>query len=71
MITEILGLPLESAVSRLRAAGIEPIDITEINAPRGETPRGNLRVVRVQNGGKKLTCARFPDTLKEEEIENS
>ncbi|MBQ1256069.1 MAG: hypothetical protein IIW08_07065 [Clostridia bacterium] len=65
MMISVLGLPLEKAVSLLKAANVEGIDIKEISAPRGNTPRGTLRVVRVENGGKTITCARFPDTIEE------
>ena len=65
MISSVLGLPLDKAVELLRAANVEGIDIKEISAPRGYTPRGTLRVVRIENGGKTITCARFPDTIEE------
>lgn len=65
MILSVLGLPLESALRMLKAADVEVTDIKEISAPRGNTPRGTLRVVRVENGGKIITCARFPDTIEE------
>lgn len=61
----LLGLPLENAVSALREANIDEIEIKEISAPRGSTPRGTLRVVRIEKGGKIVTCARFPDDVKE------
>ena len=65
MISSVLGLPLEKAMELLKAANVEGIDIKEISAPRGYSPRGTLRVVRTQNGGKIITCARVPDTIKE------
>jgi len=65
MMVSVLGLPLDKAVSLLKAANAEEIEIKEISAPRGNTPRGTLRVVRVENGGKTITCARFPDTIEE------
>ena len=61
MMRSILGLTLDDALEALRAAGQEPEKITITNAPRGNQPRGNLRVVRVKNGGMELVCARFPD----------
>ncbi|MBR3927876.1 MAG: hypothetical protein IKJ65_02605 [Clostridia bacterium] len=65
MISSVFGLPLDEALKRLKAANVEVTDIKEISAPRGYTPRGTLRVVRIQNSGKIITCARFPDTIKE------
>ncbi len=65
MISSVLGLPLDKAIELLRAAKVEVTDIKEISAPRGNTPRGTLRVVRIENGGKIVTCARFPDTIEE------
>ena len=65
MMKSLLGLPLQSALDVLKEANVEEIDIKEISAPRGYTPRGTLRVVRVEKGGKIITCARFPDTIKE------
>lgn len=59
----ILGLPLNMAIARLRAAGAEPREITEIRAPRGTTPRGTLRVVRECDGA--LIVARFLDGAEE------
>ncbi len=60
----LLGLPLDVAVQKLHEADIHEIDIKEISSPRGYTPRGTLRVVRIENGGKIVTCARFPDTIR-------
>jgi len=60
----LLGLPLDVAVQKLHEADIHDIDIKEISSPRGYTPRGTLRVVRIENGGKIVTCARFPDTIR-------
>ncbi|MBQ3078477.1 MAG: hypothetical protein IJC48_00575 [Clostridia bacterium] len=70
MMTQILGLPLEEALERLNAAGIDPIEITSVSAPRGSMPRGSLRVVRVKENGRFLTIARFNDSVEETEIEN-
>ncbi len=61
---DLLGLPLDVAVQRLHEANIHDIDIREISSPRGYSPRGTLRVVRIENGGKIVTCARFPDTIR-------
>ena len=71
MTEGILGLSLEDAVACLRSAGVEPVEITEVSAPRGSTPRGSLRVVRVRDGGRSIVCARFPDTLEDSTIENT
>ena len=60
----LLGLPLDVAVQKLHEADIHDIDIKEISSPRGYTPRGTLRVVRIENGGKIVTCARFGDTIR-------
>ena len=49
MTQTLLGLPLEEALARLRAAGIEP-NIIESRAPRRSEGNGALRVVRVKNG---------------------
>ena len=65
MMKSLLGLPLDKALALLKEANVDVSDIKEISAPRGNTPRGTLRVVRIQNGGKIITCARFPDTIKE------
>lgn len=65
MTQSLKGLPLEMALRRLESEGLTDIQIMETVPPRGNAPRGNLRVVRVQNGGKKLTVARFPDDVLE------
>ena len=71
MTKTLLGLTLEDALRALHAEGREETQVTEIHAPRGNTPRGTLRVVSVRNDGRELVCARFPDTVKEEENEDS
>ena len=65
MTQSLKGLPLKSAQRILEAQGLTGIEITEIIAPRGNAPRGNLRVVRAKNGGQRLTVARFPDDVSE------
>ena len=65
MMKKLLGLPLDKALALLREANVAVLDVKEISAPRGHTPRGTLRGVRVENGGKTITCARFPDTIEE------
>ncbi len=59
------GLPLENAVSVLREKGIEP----EIIRTAGfrEAADGTERVIRIQEDGRRLTVARFPDMVKEKE----
>lgn len=61
MTQSLLGLPLSEALRRLEAAGQEPGEITVIRAPRGNSPRGTLRVVRVREDGKGLVCGEFAD----------
>ena len=58
------GLPLENAVSVLRERGIEP----EIIRTAGfrEAADGTERVIRIQEDGRRLTVARFPDQVKME-----
>lgn len=65
MTQTLLGLPLEEALARLRAAGIEP-NIIESRAPRRSEGNGALRVVRVKNGGREITVCGFQAALKEE-----
>jgi len=62
------GLPLENAVSVLRERGIEP----EIIRTAGfrEAADGTERVIRIQEDGRRLTVARFPDMVKVEETGN-
>ena len=59
------GLPLEIALERLRRAGIEP----EIIRTAGfrEAADGTERVIRIQEDGRRLTVARFPDIIRLEE----
>ena len=65
MTLHLLGLPLEKAILRLRAAGVEPhIEISR--APRRPQQAGALRVVRVKNGGREITVCGFQTALKEE-----
>lgn len=60
----LLGLPLEEAVRRLRARGVEPA-VTVSRAPRRAESAGALRVVRVRKDGRELTAAAFEDRVKE------
>ena len=60
----MLGLPLEEAIRRLDAVGVEPAVIVS-RAPRRPEGVGVLRVVRVQDEGRKLTACAFVDGLAE------
>lgn len=61
----MLGLPLDEAVERLRAMGIEPrLQITR--APRRPEGTGALRVIRVREEGRELTVAAFMAPPREE-----
>ena len=59
------GLPLADALERLRKQGIEP----EIIRTAGfrEAADGTERVIRIQEDGRRLTVARFPDMVKMED----
>ena len=59
------GRTLHDALSILRAAGIEP----EIVRTAGfrEAADGTERIIRVQENGRRLTVARFPDRVKLDE----
>ncbi len=59
---ELLGLPLETALFRLRAQGIEP-RVTFTRAPKGQREDGEPRVVRISADGSELTAARFLNPL--------
>ncbi len=56
------GLPLECALAVLREQGVEP----EIIRTAGfrEAADGTERVIRIQEDGRRLTVARFPDMVK-------
>jgi hypothetical protein len=58
----LMGLPLEEALVRLQKEGIEP-EIIRVSGWR-EAVQGRERVIRVGEGGAKLTVARFPDRVK-------
>lgn len=64
MAERLLGLPLEEAVRRLRALGVEPAVLIS-RAPRRPEGVGAFRVVRVQEDGRKLTVCAFFDGGKE------
>ena len=60
------GRTLDDALSILREKGIEP----EIIRTAGfrEAADGTERVIRIQEDGRRLTVARFPDMVKTEEF---
>ena len=62
------GRTLRDALSILRAEGVEP----EIIRTAGfrEAADGTERVIRIQEDGRRLTVARFPDMVKLEENGN-
>ena len=62
------GRTLHDALSILREKGIEP----EIIRTAGfrEAADGTERVIRIQEDGRRLTVARFPDMVKLEEKAN-
>ena len=62
----LLGLPLAQAVCRLRQQGIEPA-IEQSCAPRRPQGGGAVRVVRVLQGGHKLTVCDFYEPIKSAE----
>ena len=64
----LLGRTLHDALKQLRETGIEP----EIIRTAGfrEAADGTERVIRIQEDGRRLTVARFPDTVKLEEQGN-
>ena len=62
------GRTLNDALSILREKGIEP----EIIRTAGfrEAADGTERVIRIQEDGRRLTVARFPDMVKMGEEKN-
>ena len=64
----LLGRTLHDALAHLRAAGIEPEIIR--SAGFREAADGTERVIRIQEDGRRLTVARFPDMVKLEEKAN-
>ena len=62
------GRTLNDALSILREQGIEP----EIIRTAGfrEAADGTERVIRIQEDGRRLTVARFPDMVKMPEEKN-
>lgn len=62
-MTEIIGLPLDQALSALKARGVPDVCIVESKAPRGARNTGALRVTCVRDGGKTLIVSRFLDRV--------
>lgn len=62
------GRTLNDALSILREKGVEP----EIIRTAGfrEAADGTERVIRIQEDGRRLTVARFPDMVKMPEEKN-
>ena len=62
------GRTLKDALSILREKGVEP----EIIRTAGfrEAADGTERVIRIQEDGRRLTVARFPDMVKMGEEKN-
>ena len=62
------GRTLDDALSILREKGVEP----EIIRTAGfrEAADGTERVIRIQEDGRRLTVARFPDMVKMDEEKN-
>lgn len=65
MTSDLLGLPLEEAVRRSRARGVEPAVVIS-RAPRRTEEVGVLRVVRVSEDGRVVTACAFIDTIRED-----
>ena len=68
-MTELLGLTLDQALSVCAQRGIAPA-VLYTAALRHPVEKGLYRVVRVQDGGKTLTCARVPELTEEPADEN-
>ena len=63
-MTELLGLTLDQALEVCAQQGIEPT-VQYTQALRHPVQNGQYRVVRVQDGGKCLTCARVPELTED------
>ena len=60
---DLLGLPRELALERLKAEGITP-EVQVTNAPRRrDETAGELRVVSVSDGAETLIVSRFLDPI--------
>ena len=68
---DLLGLPLELALERLKAEGITP-EVQVTNAPRRrDETAGELRVVSALCGGAQLLVSRFLDPIASGQKESS
>ena len=63
-MTELLGLTLDQALAACAQQGIVP-EVLYTAALRHPVEMGQFRVVRVQMGGQRLTCARVPELTEE------
>ena len=63
-MTELLGLTLEQAVAVCAQQGFEP-EVLYTAALRHPVEKGQYRVVRVQQSGRVLTCARVPELTED------
>lgn len=62
----LVGMGLDDTLRALAALGIEPVRVIQTSAPRGASPVGHLRTVRVKDGGREVLVARFPDEVNTE-----
>ena len=60
-MTNLLGLPLQSALKRLADTQNDAIVVTRYTAPRDKNARGTLRVVKAEDSGRRLTVCLFND----------
>lgn len=58
-MTNLLGLPLDQALDRLRALGIQSPQVETTECFRRQASQGELRVVRVEENGRRITAAGF------------
>ncbi len=61
-VPDMLGLEIAEARRRLETAGVREVGVVATTPPRGGTPGGNERVVRVSRTGGScaLVVAAFP-----------
>ena len=57
---DVLGLPLEAALTLLKSYGICAPDVRFTQAPGDAPATGEARVVAVREDGHLLICGRFP-----------
>ncbi|HIT00128.1 MAG TPA: hypothetical protein IAA59_07810 [Candidatus Faecaligallichristensenella faecipullorum] len=58
-MTNLLGLPLDQALEALRALGVQSPQVETTECFRRAASQGELRVVRVQDNGRRITVAGF------------